>query len=383
VERASGAAAVAAGALTLLAAYAMTVSPGSHLAGGVATYNLDPAFTDENNDLVWDPNFLPALNATPNVALQWTDPTGGPGTIDYAIGPWANNSSASLPHFSVGPQAFNFVEVPRTQAYRSPVWGDYAEVHQGFLACAVNQGNLTVTPTAALHPVYVGMPEGGVDWSVQLDLDWEGPQPLAPGGAGLVALTMTTALPPLPGSNGSRLAYTQLILWSAQTPTLGPAPLPNANTEGSIGSDVFALDSLSSLSTHRSYSIDLSGYLADTVAALAGGARGGLLSYVYLEVDGYNWHVHLAIDDLYLRGPAWVCGSALVASLAPPPPASVAAAPAALMDLGRDGRRRAAPGEGRPDRGADDGGGKPGDHPRRHGTDRAVHDDRTCGPGGR
>jgi len=320
--------------LTVAAALVITSPFSSVPSSGRSVYNLDPAFTQANNDLVWDPNTEPGFAATPGLHLNWSDPPGGPGAIDYYVGPWANGSVGPYPHFGVGPQAFNFVEVPRTQVYRSPAWGDYTDVEQGFSSCAVNQGNLTVTAAQAVHPVYVGMPEQGVDWQVQFTLDWTPAVPTAGlPDSGRVAFTTTTTLPPLPGQLGARLVYSQLVLWSSDPVAESIAPAPAGTEQGSIGIGVFPADQLPDVPVARTYSLDLSPFLADTLTGLGLSSQGALLSYVYLETDGYNVRLHLDLRDLYLTGPTGLCGSSLVSSLNPN--ADAGSAPPALRSEAR------------------------------------------------
>ena len=307
--------------LTVTAALLIT-SPFSSLGtSGRSVFNLDPSFQAANNDLVWDPNTEPGFGATPGLHLNWTDPIGGPGTVDYYVGPWANGSIAPAPHFGVGPQAFNFAEVPRTQLYRNPSWGDYQNVDQGFSACAVNQGDLTVTAVQAPNPVYVGMPERGVDWQVVFTVDWT-PADATPGlsDSARLALTTTTTLPPLPGQIGARLVYSQVVLWSSAPIVESITAAPPGTEQGSVGLGVFPWDQLPSSYVQRTYSIDLSPIMATTLAGLDLAGQNALLSYVYLEADGYNVHLHFDVRDMYLSGPSDLCGSSLVASLNPNSP---------------------------------------------------------------
>jgi hypothetical protein len=327
------------GTLTVLAALVIT-SPYSSLGSeGRTVYNLDTSFSAANNDLVWDPNTEPGFQATPNLHLNWSDPQGGPGTIDYYVGPWANSSVAAYPHFGIGPQAFNFVEVPRTQVYRSPTWGDYGSVEQGFASCAVNQGNLTVSAAQAPNPIYVGMPEQGVDWQVQFTIDWT-PAVINAGlpDSGRVALTTTTTLPPLPGQVGARLVYSQLVLWSSNTTAESITPAPAGTEQGSVGIGVFPFDQLPSTPVERSYSVDLSPFIDATLAGLELESPDALLSYVYLEVDGYNVHLRLDLRDLYLTGPSNLCGSSLVASLNPNPPSGLGTLGASAVSIAQPRR---------------------------------------------
>ncbi len=283
--------------------------PAGALPAARSTYNLDPAFADANNDLVWDPNFIPGFAVTPGVHINWSDPVGGPGTIDYYVGPWANATVAPYPHFTVGPQAFNFVEVPRTQGFRSPQWGDFETVRSGFLPCAVNLGNYTVNATQAIHPVYIGMPVAGVNWTLTVPLTWDAPEfPTTGPVSGAFALGATLALPPLPGAPGARLVYTNLILWDAGPIAPSIAPVVGGASGGDVGQGTFPLAPLLGASTSRTVTVDLEAYLVATLKGLGLPVSSALLSYVYLEVSGYNVHLHLAFGGLDLEGPSGLCG---------------------------------------------------------------------------
>ena len=337
----SSAAALVAGALTLLAGFAMLHSLPTPVPAGRTVYNLDPEFGSSQNDLVWDPNFLPGFNGTPEVHVSWSAPQGGPGRLDYLVGPWANSSVAAFPHFAAGPQAFNFVEVPRTQVYRSPLWGDYHYVSQGFLACAVNQGNLTVNATQALHPVYVGLPENGVDWTGRFTLDWSAPVPVGDaGGVGYVALSLTTALPPVAGAVGARLVYTQILLWANAAPVLGATATGATLTEGAIGTDRFAVPFLTNETPTRTFSLDLSRYLSQTLADLGVDPLGAVLSYVYFDVGGYNYHLRLGIHNLFVEGPNGLCHPESLAAHSVVGVTRTSAPPAALPGRVAYGRER-------------------------------------------
>ena len=273
-------------------------------------YNLDPSLSAPNNDLVWDPNFLPGFNATPGVQINWSDPAGQPASLSYYVGPWNNSTVAAYPHFGVGPQAFNFVEVPRTQVFRSPEWGDYSLVRQGFLACAVNLGDYTVNSTAALHPVYVGMPETGVDWTARLDLHWTPAveTPSLPTSARL-EIVVTTTLPPVSPTSDPRLVYTELVLW--QTPSVSGSvrsiPSVVAPSSDVVGDVSFPVDQLPNSTVDRTYTLSLGSYLQSTLAALGLSSTGALLSYVYLSAAGYNVRLDVGVSGLWLEAPAGLC----------------------------------------------------------------------------
>jgi hypothetical protein len=296
-------AAVAAFAVVLLTAglgfrFAPSPPPAS-----VRPYNLDGGFQFHNNDAVWDPNFVPGFLAYPNASVGWSDPTGGPGAVDYLVG--SATVPSTLPHLAVGPQAFNFQEVPRTQVYRSPAWGDYRSVAEGFNACAVNLGNVTVDPSQAVHPIYVGMPEAGVDWTVSWTIAWDGVTVLRGPAAGSVSVVATSVVPDPARPGGGVLLYTQLVLWSLGIPS--PTSIPAAGATGDVAS--FPLPGLPTQGgpVVRSFEVDLSSYLARTMQQLGTNGSAALLSYVYVSVAGVNVHVRFNLTTLSLNGPTSLC----------------------------------------------------------------------------
>ncbi len=276
------------------------------------TYNVDPFFLRSNNDQVWDPNFLPGFPSEPEARILWQDPTGGPAQLSYLVGPLATAPNASeVPHFAVGPQTFNFVEVPRTQVFRSPSWGDYHYVQEGFLPCAVNAGNVTPNATQALHPLYLGMPETGVDWQLQVGLRWVGAEPLL--GLpyeGSLAIDLTTTLPATSSDAYPSLVYTDLILW--QGASSGSSSLVRAgavSTNSTRGGTVsFVVDDLSaSVPEARSYVLDLTNYLGWTLGRLGLDPSGALLSYTYLSATGYNVQVQASLSSWSLQSSRALC----------------------------------------------------------------------------
>ena len=304
-------AALVTGVLAVLAGLLPLGASPTGSAPALHVYNLAPAFGDPRNDEIWDPNFIPGFNGTPGVSINWSAPLGGPGVLSYYVGPWANGSVASYPHFVVGPQAFNFVEVPRTQVFRSPHWGDYEQVRQGFLSCAVNLGNYTVNTSAALHPIYIGMPESGVDWSVRLSIHWN-PAVQTPGvpADARFELVTTTTLPALGPYSYPRLVYTEMVLWSTDglVTALGGGAAPAVHPASDVAGDsTFTLDQLPNAAVDRSYDVPVSTFISSTLSSLGLPAGGALLSYVYLSAAGYNTHISASINGLWLGAPQQLC----------------------------------------------------------------------------
>lgn len=303
------------GIALLLGASAPLAFSGGPLPGGVIV-NLDPRLDEPSNGPIWDPNYIPGFNASLPVSIRWAAPEGGPATIDYLVGPVSSPPPASLaPHFAVGPQVFSFVEVPRTQAFRDPSWGDYQAVQSGYVPCAITVGNSTLTPAEEVQPQYVGIPESAGDWGIELAIDWFPPTQLSGlPASGFVALVATTALPPLFTGGPARLITTQLELWSGTTSglSLAPGTSVEGNAAGFDG-ETFPVDQLPNTTISRSYALDLSAYLTRTFSELGLSQDGGLLTYTYLVVGGYNTRIQLAIHNLSLVGPGSICSSPAVA----------------------------------------------------------------------
>jgi len=301
-------------AILLVVSLPQAIPAGSTSA--LSTYNRDARLIGPDNGPIWDPNYLPGFNTSLPAHIQWSAPSRGPAVLDYLVGPLAlPPSAASSPHFAVGPQVFDFTEVPRTQVFRQPSWGDYNQVQSGFVPCAVTVGNTTLTPTEEEVPQYVGLPESAGDWRVDLSLGWSAPVPLAGlPASGFVALVATTTLPPLSTGGGARLVYTQLGLWTGNRTAQGAAAGVGVDYGGGIvGSATFSIDQLPNGNVSRNYSIDLSPLLSKTFALLGISGAGGVLSYTYFLVAGYNYHLRATIDSLLVQGPSSLC-------LSPDPP---------------------------------------------------------------
>src|SRR5712692_8668996 len=148
-----------------------TTGVASGLPPGFAVSNLDPNLNSPYNNEIFDPNFIPGfLAGLTNTSIEWR--TGmGYAKIGYSIGPWSQ-VEFSVPHFAMGPQCCNFVEVPHTQQFRLPDWGDYYYVRAGFGPLGVNVENFTATFGAPSS--YVGL-RTDWNWTVSLSLDWSQP----------------------------------------------------------------------------------------------------------------------------------------------------------------------------------------------------------------
>jgi hypothetical protein len=252
---------------------------------GYVVSNLDPTFNSTLNNEIYDPNFLPGFEAgLTNTSVSWSSGNGY-GSLAYSIGPWAHEQ-IGLPHFAVGPQCCNFVEVQHTQQFRRVDWGDYYNVKAGFGPPGVNVENYTTNFSA---PAYVGL-RTDWNWSVQVSLDWRPPVLMNPSNEwGAIGIAVTQYVPSAPGN----LVYSLVNFWMDGNSS-------STVTPSSVGDERrFVLPNLAVYypiqitgAGNKTITVNISPYLDDTLRVL--GLRNGqnqppVISYVYLNVEGYNF----------------------------------------------------------------------------------------------
>ncbi|HZW55551.1 MAG TPA: hypothetical protein VFF30_04615 [Nitrososphaerales archaeon] len=262
---------------------------------GFSSYNIDPNLTNTTlNGLIFDPNFIPGfLVGLPNTSITFS--TGqGFAKIGYSVGPW-NRTYFQVPHLAVGPQNANFQEIPRTQAFRQPSWGDYYEVKAGFLPPAVNIANYNASFQLS-QPIYVGL-RTDWQWYVQLSLDWQQPRLLNNSNQwAAIGLVTTEYVPQAP----TKLIYTVIDFWmdsnsssfdassiqqsgaanysivriSPTSVTYHPIQLP-----GSLGNITMNLN----LTRYTGETLRLLGFSQNSTS------NPPVLSYTFLSIEGYNF----------------------------------------------------------------------------------------------
>jgi hypothetical protein len=253
---------------------------------GFRAYNTDPNINSTFTNQVYDPNFIPGFSAgLPNVSVSWA--TGrGYAKIGYQVGPLSHLAGAT-PHLAVGPQCCNFVEVPHTQQFRMPSWGDYYYVKAGFTPPGVNVDNFTTDFSA---PAYVGL-RTDWNWTVSFSIDWSSPVVLNDSNSrAAIGIVATQYVPEAPG----KLVYTQVSLWmngnsSAQ---MEPSTADGVPMEVSAPNLVTYHPLQISTNGNQTVVIGLSAYLRDTLRVLGLHtiqAQPPVISYVYLNVEGYNF----------------------------------------------------------------------------------------------
>lgn len=268
------------------AAYAYA-APGAVLTppSGFLVSNLDPRITSPQSNQIYDPNFIPGFEAgLPNVSMAWS--TGqGFAKIGYSVGPWSHPGS-TVPHFAMGPQCCNFVEVPHTQQFRKPSWGDYYYVSAGLGPPGVNVENYTARFGAP--PTYVGL-RTDWDWRVSIALNWSQPVSLNQSKEwAAVGVTVTQVVPGAPGE----LVYTLVNFWMDEN--------SSASLTGTYGGIPLAVSTANLVTYHpiqlqgagnQTVTVDLSPFLSDTFQRLnlTTTAQPPLITYVYLNVEGYNF----------------------------------------------------------------------------------------------
>jgi hypothetical protein len=265
----------------------IAVEPGvlRDIPSGYAVSNLDPGFNSTSNNEIYDPNFLPGFQAgLTDLSIYWNSGMGY-ADLGYSVGPWAHQESTSIPHFAVGPQCCNFHEVSHTQQFRRVGWGDYYYVQAGFGQPGVNVGNYT-TDFAA--PAYVGL-RTDWDWKLQLSLNWKQPLMMDPSNEwGAVGVSVTQFVPSVPGN----LVSTLINLWMDANGTRS-VPISADTAAPHIGLDVVTYHPIQiSEPGNKTITLDITPYLEDTLRVLGLQNlqdRPPVISYVYLNVEGYNF----------------------------------------------------------------------------------------------
>ncbi len=270
------------------------------LSGAPAGYlasNLDPLLNSSYTNQIYDPNFIPGFAAgLQNVSVTWQSGDGY-GRMGYQVGPWGAPSGV-IPHFTVGPQCCNFVEIPRTQQYRLPAWGDYYYVRAGLGPPGVNVANFTLS--SAGTPAYVGL-RTDRDWVVKASFDWSPPESLGqPDSWAAVGIAATQYV----ANASGKLVYSLVNFYMN----------PQSSARLSAGADdVERAVSPPNLVTYhplqltsagnQTVTIDLSWYLQDTLRALglpASASQPPVISYVYINVEGYNFRWNSTLLSFYV-----------------------------------------------------------------------------------
>ena len=261
---------------------------------GFYAYNFAPTLNSRDNSEIYDPNFIPGFRVgLTNLSLSFSAGQGY-AAIDYSVGPW-RTLEVSIPHMAVGPQCCNFMEVPRTQQFRAQDWGDYYYVKAGFSSPAVNIANYTANFTA---PAYVGL-RTDWQWVVSFSLDWEIPKLLdARNEWGALGIAITQYVPNAP----KKLVYSVIDFWMDPNSTSVLEKLSRSASNGVIVSSneiVYPAIQLSNTDNgNLTITLNLSPYLQDTLDTLGfanDNAESPVISYVYLNIEGYNmaWNTTL------------------------------------------------------------------------------------------
>jgi hypothetical protein len=254
---------------------------------GYVISNLDPSLNSSFNDEIYDPNFLPGFEAgLTNTSLSWHSGNGY-AEIGYSIGPWTRQESSTIPHFAVGPQCCNFQEVPHTQQFRRVAWGDYYYVRTGLGPPGINSENFTAefgAPTS-----YVGL-RTDWDWTVQFSLNWTSPVLMNPANErGSIGIAVTQYVPSAPG----KLVYSLINFWMDSNSSRGLTGFSDGSQRAVNPPNVVVYHPLQiNALGNQTITMDMSPFLADTIRALSLPSVEGqppVISYVYLNVEGYNF----------------------------------------------------------------------------------------------
>ena len=283
--------------LFLLASSSMNVAitPGAHVdvPTGYVVSNIDP-------------NFLPGFQAgLTNTFVSWSSGNGY-GSLQYAVGPW-KNEEVELPHFAVGPQCCNFMEVPHTQQFRLVDWGDYYDVKAGLGPPGVNVENYTTDFTS---PVDVGL-RTDWNWTVQVALNWKGPVLMDPSNEwGAIRIAITQFVPNAPGN----LVSTFLNFWMEKNSSSMITSSSDGISRDILRPNIVAYHPIQMTNTgNQTVTMNISPYLEDTLGALGLESvqnQPTVISYVYLNVEGYNFAWNTTLWSFKIFGkPADISGT--------------------------------------------------------------------------
>lgn len=272
----------------LISSGTVTTAPGtsSNVPQGYSVANLDPFFNSTHNNQIYDPNFLPGFEAgLTNTHVSWSSGNGY-GNLSYSIGPWNSEEGTGIPHFAVGPQCCNFVEVPHTQQFRKVDWGDYYYVRAGLGSPGINTENYTAVyggPTT-----YVGL-RTDWDWKVRISLKWENATTMNLANEwGAIGIDTTQVDPAAPG----QLVYTLVNFWMDSNSS---QVFDSSSKAGRwvAGPNLVIYHPMQMAGEgNETITVDISPYLTDTLQALnlnPSQNQPPLITYVYLNVEGYNF----------------------------------------------------------------------------------------------
>jgi hypothetical protein len=263
---------------------------------GYTVSNLDPTFNSTLNNQIYDPNFLPGFEAgLTNTSVSWSSGNGY-ADLAYAVGPWTHEQSGGIPHLAVGPQCCNFEEIPHTQQFRRVEWGDYYFVRAGFSSPGVNVENYTTDFSA---PAYVGL-RTDWDWKVQFSMNWTAPVMMDSANEwGAIGISVTQYVPSAPGN----LVSTLINFWMDSNSSKY-APLSTDGSGRRVSSNVVTYHPVQISEVGNStITLDISPYLEDTLQVLGFqnvGNEPPVISYVYLNVEGYNFAWNTTLWSFYV-----------------------------------------------------------------------------------
>ncbi len=268
---------------------------------GYVVSNLDPTFNSTSNNEIYDPNFLPGFEAgLTNISVYWNTGSGY-ANLGYSIGPWAHEQAGGIPHFAVGPQCCNFREVSHTQQFRRVEWGDYYYVKAGLGPPGVNVENYTAVfggPTS-----YVGL-KTDWDWTVQFSLNWKPPVLMNPTNErGAIGIATTQYVPSAPGN----LVYTLINFWMDTNSSNNITPFADGTGRGVAPPNVVVYHPVQIMGEgNQTITLNLSPYLQDTLRVLgfqSVQSQPPVISYVYLNVEGYNFEWNTTLWSFKLMSP--------------------------------------------------------------------------------
>jgi hypothetical protein len=268
---------------------------------GFVVSNLDPNLISPYNNEIFDPNFIPGFSVSlPNTSIDWRSGNGY-AKIGYSIGPWSR-VEFSIPHLAMGPQCCNFVEVPHTQQFRLPSWGDYYYVRAGLGPPGVNIENFTATFGGITS--YVGL-RTDWNWTARISLNWTTPVLFNPSNEwAAIGIAVTQVVPNAP----DKLVYTLVNFWMDQNSSRSLHQFRDGILRSVSEVKLVTYHPIQlSGEGNKTITIQLSPYLSDTLHALnlsVDAPQPPVIAYVYLNVEGYNFRWNTTVWSYYLLTPS-------------------------------------------------------------------------------
>lgn len=287
------------GLLLLSSGMEVSVVPGveTKVPAGYIVSNLDPNLNSTANSQFYIPNFVPGFAVgLPNASISWSSGEGY-AKIGYSVGPW-EGFYGGIPHYAIGPQCCNFVEVTHTQQFTQASWGNHYYSRAGLGAPGINIMNFT--SVYGNPPAPVGL-RTDWNWTLRFSLNWSAPVLMNPENEWVaIGVAAVQYVPNVPG----KLVYTLINLWMDMNSSSSVSSSAGGPRRAIFPPTLVVYHPIQvAAEGNQTFTINLSPYLDDTLAALGiqiNTTSPPLITYVYLNVEGYNVRWNTTLYSFYL-----------------------------------------------------------------------------------